>query len=180
MSSQFCNVSLSGILTRDPLLRQYDSGAKKCSLNIAINTSFTKQNGDSGKNVCYMDADIWGEKGVEYSQSLRKGDQVRMDGSLRYEKWIDKKDGINRSCHKVIPTNVTVIKTSNEVNTVHEQSSTNHMLDLEEERVLQKLEETRQEILQQRELRAKPVFDTDKASNQYKQAPAKFGDELPF
>jgi single-strand DNA-binding protein len=184
MRKEFCNVSLCGTLTRDPELKQYDSGAKKCHLNIAVVKQFTKRSGDIGNDTCFIDADVWGDEGITYSQSLRKGDQVLIDGSLRYEKWIDKKDGTNRSCHKVKPEKITVVKAADETDTIHKQPSTSHMpnLDLsnsEDEHMLQQLEEMKMKILQ-RTSGAKPISVTGETSNQSKQAPAMLGDELPF
>ncbi len=46
-----------------------------------------------------IDVTIWKEAGMDAVDNLRKGDRVKMVGSLKREQWQDKNTGGNRSKH---------------------------------------------------------------------------------
>lgn len=95
-------VILVGNLTRDPELRQLQSGTTVCRLNIATNRSYKdRQSGNLVQDVCFIDVDVWGSQADACKQYLQKGRPVLVEGRLKLDSWKDA-EGQNRSKHSVV------------------------------------------------------------------------------
>ena len=97
----FNKVILMGNLTKDPELRYTGGGSAVCSFRLAVNRAYKTQTGELRDDTCYIDVTAWGKTGENCSNYLRKGSPVLAEGYLRYETWVDKATGGNRSRHSV-------------------------------------------------------------------------------
>jgi single-strand DNA-binding protein len=104
-------VMLIGRLTRDPEVIPTRGGGKGCKFGFAVNIRKKDQaSGQWIEDPVFIDMEVWnrGENGRQadlVEQSLRKGHQVFIEGHLRMDKWVDKKDGSNRSKLMVVVDN---------------------------------------------------------------------------
>ena len=92
------SVNIMGNLTRDPEIRYTPSGAAVCSLSIANNRVYTKNN-EKVTEVSYFDIDVWGASAENCSKYLTKGSGIIVEGRLRQDRW--EKEGKTQSRVKI-------------------------------------------------------------------------------
>ena len=80
-------VVLTGNLTRDPELRNTNSGTSVCSLRIASNSRRKDASGNWVEKPNYFDVTVWGAQGENCAQYLSKGRPVAVDGRLEWREW---------------------------------------------------------------------------------------------
>ena len=90
-------VVLTGNLTRDPELRNTNSGTAVCSLRVACNTRRKDASGDWVDKPNYFDVTVWGRQGENAAQYLQKGRPVAIDGRLEWREWEDKQGNKRQS-----------------------------------------------------------------------------------
>jgi single-strand DNA-binding protein len=95
-------VMLIGRLTRDPEVRTFANGGKVAKFGFAVNNRRKNQaTGEWEDEPVFIDVDVFnrGEQGRQadlVEQSLRKGQQIFIEGHLRFEQWTGQ-DGQKRS-----------------------------------------------------------------------------------
>lgn len=95
-------VILRGNLARDPDLRKVSIGNKETSVvnfTIATSREFTKADGSQDKITSFIQCEAWDSGADSIASSLKKGDLVMVEGSLRNDSW--EKDGVKHSTIKV-------------------------------------------------------------------------------
>lgn len=95
-------VILRGNLARDPEIRTVNTGGKQTSVanfTVAVSREFTKQNGESDKITTFAQCEAWDTGAEAIADSLKKGDLVMIEGSLRNDSW--EKDGVKHSTMKI-------------------------------------------------------------------------------
>lgn len=95
-------VVLRGNLARDPELRTITSNGRQVSVvnfTVAVSREFTKTNGEMDKVTSFVQCEAWDSGAEAISESLKKGDLVMVEGSLRNDSW--EKDGVKHSTMKV-------------------------------------------------------------------------------
>lgn len=95
-------VMLRGNLARDPDLRKVTIGNKETSVvnfTIATSREFTKADGSQDKITSFIQCEAWDSGADSIATSLKKGDLVMVEGSLRNDSW--EKDGVKHSTLKV-------------------------------------------------------------------------------
>ena len=98
-------VCISGNLTRDPDLRNTQSGTSVLSFGVAVNDR--RQNPQTGNwedHPNFVDCVTFGKRAESLANILRKGMKVAIDGKLRYSSW--EKDGQKRSKLEVVADDV--------------------------------------------------------------------------
>lgn len=95
--ASFNKVILMGNLTRDPELRQTQSGASVLGAGIAVNESYTAQDGSKRDNTTFVELSAFGKTAETIAKYFHKGDPILIDGRLRQESWTDKQSGQARS-----------------------------------------------------------------------------------
>lgn len=95
-------VNLIGRLTRDPEFKTFSNGGKVANIGFAVNN--TKKNQQSGQ---WEDVPVWldlkafnretGRKMADRFESVKKGQQVYIEGHLVLEEWTGKEDGAKKS-----------------------------------------------------------------------------------
>ena len=93
---------LRGNLARDPDLRTVNIGDKTTSVvnfTVATSREFTKANGTQDKITSFIQCEAWDSGADAVASSLKKGDLVMVEGSLRNDSW--EKDGVKHSTLKL-------------------------------------------------------------------------------
>lgn len=86
---------LQGRLTRDPELRNTQSGVPVCSFTIAWSEKYKDT-----ETQLFIDCTAWRGTGEVISKCFSKGKEILVKGKLNTEKWQDK-DGNNRTSIKM-------------------------------------------------------------------------------
>jgi single-strand DNA-binding protein len=100
-----------GRLTRDPQIRTFTNGGKVAAFGFAV--SNRKKNQATGQwedEPMFIDCKVFnrGENGQQadrVNDTLRKGQQVFLEGHLVLESWDDKQTGDKRSKHVLVVDN---------------------------------------------------------------------------
>ena len=100
-------VILIGNLTRDPELRYTPDGTPVVSFTLAVNRSFTNQQGE--READFISVVAWRKQAERCSEYLTKGSQVAVEGRLQIRSYEDK-DGIKRKVAEVIAWRVTFLQ----------------------------------------------------------------------
>lgn len=89
-------VILLGYLTRDPQLSYTPTQTPVCEFGMAMNETWKNKSGQKQSKACFVDCTLYGKSGELLANSLTKGSQVLVDGSLDYSSW-DASDGSKRN-----------------------------------------------------------------------------------
>jgi len=87
-------VILIGNLGGDPELKTFESNTTKLNLSVATEEYYEK-NGEPTTLTTWHDVSIWGEAAKRYSEYLKKGDKVYVEGKLIKRKWRKKDEAGN-------------------------------------------------------------------------------------
>jgi single-strand DNA-binding protein len=104
-------VMLRGNLARDPELR-FVGDRKTAVVNFTVATSreFTRADGTQDKVTSFIQCEAWDTGAEAVANTLKKGDLVMIEGSLRNDSW--EKDGVKHSTLKVRVNNFApIVKT---------------------------------------------------------------------
>lgn len=94
-------VIISGNLTRDPKLRETNSGMQVLGFGVAVNDRRKNpQTGDWEDYPNFIDCTMFGKRAESVSRFLSKGSKVSIEGKLRWSQW--ERDGVKRSKIEVI------------------------------------------------------------------------------
>lgn len=95
-------VTLIGRLTRDPETKTFSNGGKVANIGFAVNNR--KKNMQSGQ---WEDVPVWldlkafnretGRKLADQIETVKKGQQIYVEGHLVLEEWTGKDDGAKKS-----------------------------------------------------------------------------------
>lgn len=94
-------VAISGFLTREPELRETQSGMPVMSFGVAVNDR--RKNSRTGEwedHANFVDCTMFGDRCNRINQYLSKGQHVTISGKLRYSQW--ERDGQKRSKLEVV------------------------------------------------------------------------------
>ena len=100
--ASFNKVILLGNLTRDPEVRYTPKGTAVTDLGLAVNRTYTADNGEKREEVTFVDVTFWGRTAEVAGEYLKKGRPVFVEGRLQLDSWDDKQSGQKRSKLKVI------------------------------------------------------------------------------
>lgn len=95
-------VMLMGNLTRDPEVRYTPKGSAVADFAIAVNRTWTSDNGQKNEETTFVDVVLWARLAEIASQYLTKGSPVFVEGRLQLETWEDKQTGQKRSRMRVV------------------------------------------------------------------------------
>ena len=110
MAGDLNRIMLIGRLTRDPELRQIQSGTSLCRFSIANNRIYS-QNGERKEEVSFFNCTAWGRLAEIVHQYCRKGKQVGVEGRLRHYSWQDN-DGKKNSSVEVVAEQLQLLGSS--------------------------------------------------------------------
>ena len=107
--ASFNKVILLGNLTRDPEVRYTPKGPAVTDLGLAVNRTYTADNGEKREEVTFVDVTFWGRTAEVAGEYLKKGRPVFVEGRLQLDSWDDKQSGQKRSKLKVIGENMQML-----------------------------------------------------------------------
>lgn len=93
---------LIGNLTRDPELRYTPKGTAVTDIGIAVNRTWSNDQGQRQEETTFVDVTLWGRQAELANQYLTKGRGCYVEGRLQMDTWEDKESGKKRSKLKVI------------------------------------------------------------------------------
>ena len=94
-------VAISGNLTRDPEVRQTQSGTCVMTFGVAVNDRRkNQQTGEWEDFPNFIDCTMWGNRAVSLANYLEKGAKVAVEGRLRWSQW--ERDGRKHSKVEVV------------------------------------------------------------------------------
>ena len=96
-------VILIGRLVADPQLRYTQSGVAVTSFTIAVDRSFSSQNGE--RDTDFIDIVTWRKLAETCANHLNKGRLVAVEGRLQIRSY-DDRDGIRRKAAEVVADQV--------------------------------------------------------------------------
>jgi single-strand DNA-binding protein len=85
-------VHLIGRVGGDPDIKYFDSGKVKCRLTLAVNRR--TRNSDEPD---WFELELWGKTAEVAGNYVRKGKQIAVKGSLKFDTWNDRQTGVSRS-----------------------------------------------------------------------------------
>ncbi len=97
------SVNIMGNLTRDPELKNTPSGKTVCTLSIANNRVYSKNN-EKVTEVSYFDIEVWGPVAENCGKYLKKGSGIIVEGRLKQDRW--EKDGKTQSRVRISANNI--------------------------------------------------------------------------
>ena len=71
-----------GNLGNDPEMRYTPSGQAVCTYSVAVNRSWTTNDGSKGEETAWFRVSSWGKRAELDNQYLRKGNKVLVEGRL--------------------------------------------------------------------------------------------------
>ena len=97
-------IILMGRLTRDPELRQTQSGTSVASFTLAVDRRFSSRDGGE-KQADFIDIVAWRQTGEFVSKYFTKGQMCLVEGRLQIRDWTDR-EGNKRRSAEVVADNV--------------------------------------------------------------------------
>lgn len=85
-------VTLVGRVGGDPDIKYFESGTVKCRLTLAVN-----RRSREGEHTDWFNLELWGKTAEVAGNYVRKGKQIAVKGSLKFDTWSDRQTGANRS-----------------------------------------------------------------------------------
>ena len=101
-------VLLIGNVTADPELKQTTGGKPVCSISIAVNRPFVKE--DSGQqDVDFINVVTWNKQAEFVAAYFSKGDPIFVSGRMQVRSWTDN-DNVKRYSTEVIADEVQFVR----------------------------------------------------------------------
>ena len=97
-------VLLMGNITRDPELKYMPNQTAVCDVSLAVNRTWTGQDGVKKEEVTFVDCSCFGKTAEILSKYKKKGDPLFIEGRLKLDQW-EAQDGSKRSKMRVIIEN---------------------------------------------------------------------------
>ena len=105
-------ITIVGNITKDPEVRKTSTGTAICYFGIESSRPFrNKQSGAMEKETCFIDVNIWGPQAESYKQVLKQGQNVLVDGHIKFSSWQDK-SGNKQAKHLIVADQVIPFYTS--------------------------------------------------------------------
>jgi single-strand DNA-binding protein len=97
-------VILIGNLTRDPELKFLPSQTAVCEFGLAVNRTWTGQDGVKKEEVTFVDCSAFGRQAETLNKYVKKGNPLFIEGRLKLDQW-EAQDGSKRSKMRVVIEN---------------------------------------------------------------------------
>ncbi len=103
--ASYNKVILMGNLTRDPEVRQTQSGTALVKAGLAVNERRPDGQGGWKEQAHFFDITIFGTRGEVFARFNKRGACVLIEGRLNFSSWDDKESGQKRSKVDVVVDN---------------------------------------------------------------------------
>jgi len=104
-------VILNGNVTRDPEVKFTPKGSAVTDVGLAINRTYSLDNGEKREETTYVDVELWGRLAEIAGEYAKKGRPVYIEGRLKIDSWEDKQTGQKRSRLRVVGENLQLLGT---------------------------------------------------------------------
>lgn len=94
-------VQLTGHIGNDVQIVQIATGNKKAAFSLAVNSSYTAANGESKKETSWFNMVAWGKTAELMADSLKKGQEVGIEGKIVSRKYTDK-NGVTKYIVEIV------------------------------------------------------------------------------
>ena len=109
MAKGINRVTLIGNLGGDPELRSTGAGVSICTFTLATSEAWNdKQSGEKQERTEWHRVKIFGRLGEIANEYLKKGRQVYIEGSIRYDKYTGK-DGVEKYFTDIIASEMQML-----------------------------------------------------------------------
>ena len=115
-------VVLIGRLTRDPELRYTGSNTPVATFSLAVNRTFTNQNGE--READFINIVVWRKQAENVKNFLTQGSQVAVEGRIQTRTY-DDQNGQKRYITEVVADNVEFLGSKNSSNNTNNTGSKN-------------------------------------------------------
>lgn len=115
-------VFLIGRLTREPELRYTESNIPVAMFTLAVNRSFTNNDGD--READFINIVVWNKKAENAKNYLNKGSRVAIDGRIQTRSY-DNQNGQRRYITEVVANQVEFLESKKESNVNDEDINSN-------------------------------------------------------
>ncbi len=105
MNSLKNSVRLTGFLGNDPEIKKYGDNKSLARASIATNDRYQNKDGEWVSDTQWHNLVMWGRQAVFAEKSLKKGDEIAIEGKLVNRMYTDK-DGITRFYTEVVVNEV--------------------------------------------------------------------------
>jgi single-strand DNA-binding protein len=103
--ANYNRIVLVGNLTRDPQLKYLPSQMAVVEFGMAVNHKFRTRDGQDREEVLFIDCACFGKGAEIINNYCHKGNQLLVEGRLKFDTWEDKQGGGKRSKHSVVVDN---------------------------------------------------------------------------
>lgn len=103
-------VFLIGNLTREPELKETNTGIAVCNFSIAVNRDYKDSNGNTPTD--FFNIIVWRNRGETCARYLKKGNKVAVIGALQNRTYEDE-NGIKRHITDIIASDVEFLTPKN-------------------------------------------------------------------
>ncbi|MBC8370660.1 MAG: single-stranded DNA-binding protein [Planctomycetes bacterium] len=103
--ASYNKVILMGNLTRDPEVRQSQSGTAIVKAGLAVNERRPDGQGGWKEQAHFFDITIFGSRGEAFARFNKRGACVLIEGRLNFSSWDDRESGQKRSKVDVVVDN---------------------------------------------------------------------------
>ncbi len=100
------SVNITGNLTKDPEVTNFESGSSVCELRVAVNTPRKNSKGEWEDKPNYVGVKVWNKRGIACSEHLEKGSKVAVEGRLDWSEWEAKDGSGKRQKLEILASNV--------------------------------------------------------------------------
>lgn len=100
---------LVGTLGQEPKIETSQNGKEYASFSIATSKKWKDQSGEKKEQTTWHNISVWGSL-VKVCQYLDKGSKIYLEGEIKYEKYTDKKDGVEKQATKIMASLIDIIK----------------------------------------------------------------------
>jgi single-strand DNA-binding protein len=100
---------LIGNVTRDPEIRYTPKGTPVVELGLAINRTFTGEDGQKKQETTFVDITFWSRVAEIVQKYVKKGNPLFVEGRLHLDTWEDKNTHEKRSKLKIVGENIQLL-----------------------------------------------------------------------
>jgi single-strand DNA-binding protein len=93
-------VELIGNLGRDPEVRNLPSGDLVANFSLATTDTWRDKEGSKKEDTQWHQVEVFGKAAEVVRDHCKKGQQILVEGSIRYDEWTDK-DGVKKTKAKI-------------------------------------------------------------------------------
>jgi single-strand DNA-binding protein len=102
MNSLRNSVRLVGNLGMDPEVRSFDNNKKLAKFSLATKESYKNEKGEWVNDTQWHNMVLWGAQAKQAEESLKKGDEVAIEGRISNRNYVDKDGNKKYFCEVVV------------------------------------------------------------------------------